>query len=212
MVLLLERAGSVPPSVRRFALALALSLVVLAGCSSDDDENDETPTSVPVTLAPATSAAGGQPSPTSGGLTPAATTAAAETVVPATLSAANGLPITDGTCRATIPDLWVDDGTGRGTTLSGARYVLFGNRLRNDDAWAAAVESVKSEADRRQGSEVVQDEDFIRVVFPDDRGFEHRQRLGDTYCDFRVDSSSGPIPPEERAFWDAIVSSLAVAE
>jgi hypothetical protein len=161
---------------------------ILAGCSSDDDEGDPTATAVP-------------PSPTS-------TAAAAASTVAPTIIAGSGQVITDGICQANVPDDWVDDTTGRGTTSSGAKYVLFGGRVRSDDAWNEAVELVKTQAESKEGSNVTEADNSIRVDLADNRGFEYRVRFDANYCDFSVTSTS-EIPEDERALWDGILASLA---
>jgi hypothetical protein len=175
--------------VRLIIVALMIG-GILAGCSSDDDEGDPTATAVP-------------PSPTS---TTAASTAAASTVAPTVISG-SGQVITDGICQANVPDDWVDDTTGRGTTSSGAKYVLFGGRVRSDDAWNEAVELVKSQAESKEGSNVAEADTSIRVDFADNRGFEYRVRFDAIYCDFSVTSTS-EIPEPERTLWDGIITSL----
>jgi hypothetical protein len=161
---------------------------ILAGCSSDDDEGDPTATSVP-------------PQPTS------TSTVAAATVAP-TIIAGSGQTISDGICQANLPDDWVDDTTGRGSTSSGAKYVLFGGNVRSDDAWTEAVELVKSQAESKEGSNVTEADNSIRVDLADNRGFEYRARFDAIYCDFSV-TSTRPIPDDERALWDGILASLA---
>lgn len=188
----------------RSLLLLLLLGALLAGCSTSDDEGDETPTSVPATLAPSTP--GGATTPATTAATVSATGA---TTVPASLAATNGQTISDGICQTTIPDTWADDGTGRGTTSSGAKYVLFGGRVRSDDDWKQAVELVKNQSASKEGAKVSEGDDFVRVDLGDDRGFVYRGRFEDRYCDFSVTSTAGAIPPEERAFWDAIVAGLA---
>jgi hypothetical protein len=181
----------------RSPLLLLILVVLLAGCSVTDDE-DETP--APATLAPEA---------TTGATTPATTPAAGATTVPASVDAAGGQTISDGICQTTIPDTWADDGTGRGVTASGAEYVLFGARVRSDESWNQAVELVKNQAGAEEGAQVTEGDDFVRVDFAEDRGFEYRRRFENDYCDFTVTSDAGPIPAEERASWDAIIASLA---
>jgi hypothetical protein len=171
----------------RFLIVAILMGGILAGCSSKDDEGDPTSTAVPPTLT--------------------STAAAAVSTVAPTIISGTGQLITDGTCQANIPDDWVDDTTGHGTTSSGAKYILFGNRVRSDEAWTEAVELVKSEAESKEGSNVTEADNSIRVDFADNRGFEYRARFDTVYCDFSVTGSS-PIPDEERALWDGILASL----
>jgi hypothetical protein len=199
------------PNWSQVLAVVVIAAILLAACTTKDDEDNETPTAVPATLAPSTPSSAPLPSPTAGGLKPAATLGTVATVVQATLSAANGQTISDGICVATIPDGWVDDGTGHGTTLSGAQYVLFGGRLRSDDDWKKAVDLVKEQAKLKKDAKVSEGDDFVRVDLPNDGGFEYRVRLENRYCDFSVTGGAQPIPPEERVFWDAIIASLAPA-
>lgn len=197
---------------RFLSLVLICAVIVgaLAACTTSDDEGKKTPTPAASTATPAKLAspkAGGLTTPTKSAVTPLATTAA-ETVVPATLSAANGQSITDGLCVATIPDGWVDDGTGNGSTASNARYSLFGGRLSGDAAWQTGVDLVKKQAQAKPGATINDGDNFVRVDLADGRGFEYRAHFTDRYCDFSV-TATRAIPPEERAFWDAIIASLA---
>jgi hypothetical protein len=126
-----------------------------------------------------------------------------------TFASGSGQIVTDGICQATVPDDWADSGAGSGTTASGARYAVFGNIIRTDDAWNQAVKLVKDAAAKTEGANVTEGDNFVRVDYPDDKGFEYRGRFDDRYCDFSVTSSVRPIPEEERAFWDAIIASMA---
>jgi hypothetical protein len=185
----------------RSLLLVLMTGIMLAGCSSDDDEGEDTPTSAPPTQAAST--ATGEPTtaatPDSGGT--------GATTVPATFAAGSGQIVTDGICQATIPDDWVDTGTGSGSTASGARYALFGNIIRTDDAWNQAVKLVKDAAAKIEGANVSEGETFVRVDNPDNKGFEYRGRFADRYCDFSVTSTSS-VPEDERAIWDAIIGSM----
>ncbi|HEY7033389.1 MAG TPA: hypothetical protein VH482_18760 [Thermomicrobiales bacterium] len=199
-----------PDRAASLFLLRSLVLVVLIGgllaaCSTNDDESNgatSTPTTTQATQTP-TSAAGGQKA------TPSA--AAGSTAVPATLAPGSGQSITDGICQATIPDDWVDNGSGAGTTPSGAKYILFGGLLKTDDEWKQAVQLVKDQAGSQEGAKVSEGDDFVRVDLPDNHGFEYRKRLQDRYCDFSVTSTAAAIPDAERAIWDAIIASLAPA-
>jgi len=185
--------------LRSTSLLLVLSIgVLLAGCSNNDDEGDDTPTPVPPTQA--ATAPAGQP-------TTAATTGTGATTVPATFASGSGQIVSDGICQATVPDDWVDNGTGSGTTPSGARYAIFGNLIPSEDGWNQAVKLVKDDAAKKEDAKVTEGDNFVRVDLADDKGFEYRGRFDDRYCDFSV-TSSRAIPPEERAFWDAIIATL----
>jgi hypothetical protein len=189
---------------------VVLLCTLLAGCSSKDDESEgNTPTPVPATQTP--SSATQAPTAATAGLTQVATAGGGAATVPASLVAGSGQPISDGICQASIPDDWVDDGTGHGTTTSGAKYELFGGLLKSSDDWKEAVDLVKSQAATIDGAKVSGDDNFVRVDLPDDHGFEYRGHFADRYCDFSVTSTGGAIPPAERGAWDAIIASLAPA-
>jgi hypothetical protein len=119
--------------------------------------------------------------------------------------------ISDGICEAQIPYTWVDNGTGRGTTASGARYVLFGGSVPDDTTWQQAVTLVQQFAKSQPDAQVQQGDAFIRVTLASDAGFEYRGRFGSVYCDFSVMSRGGAIPEAERSVWDMIIGSLRPA-
>jgi hypothetical protein len=189
----------------RPARCLALLFLVgfaLSACSTNDDEGDQrtsnpAPTATLVASVPTTVTATGA-APTNGAV--------------ATLTDASGQQISDGVCRATIPDGWVDDGTGRGTTNSGARFTLFGSMLAGDAAWRAALDVVATPTTGRLIASTQRTVASIRVDFADNRGFEYRARFGDRYCDVYVYRTTGPVPDQERAVWDAVIASLGPAE
>lgn len=178
----------------RLVVVVSLSVIVLAGCTTDDDETDPTlPTSAPTTAALVTPPPGA-------------------TVPPADLSDANGQVVSDGLCQMLIPDGWVDDGTGRGTTSSGARYTLFGGRLRSDADWERAGDVVATPGAGRTIVSLDRSKDRVVATFGEDRGFEARLRFDDRYCDVTVSSAVRAIPAAERAYWDAIIESIARVE
>jgi predicted secreted protein len=198
----------------RWVALFGLLVPLLVACTTSDDEGDEetSATSTPTATTTAT-AVHGTTTATAG--MPAAATqtpATEEPVPPATLDPGTSQVITDRVCQARVPLDWVETGAGRGTTPSGARFELFGNRLTTDDDWQAAVELLLNQAKARPGATVEQDETFVRVVYADQRGFVYRARFPDRYCDFSVTSLTGPIPAAERAFWDAIIATLTPAE
>jgi hypothetical protein len=164
----------------------------LAGCTTSDDEGD-----------PPTEPAGATSTATSSRPTKTVASATGEA-----LSDANGQSISDGVCQALIPDGWVDDGTGRGSTSSGGRFVLFGGHILGDAEWQTASNFVATPAAGRTIASLERTSDSIHVVFGDDRGFEYRKRFGNRYCDLAVSSLSRPIPPEEQAYWPAVIESL----
>lgn len=142
----------------------------------------------------------------------AATTAPATAgaATPRALTAANSLVVSDGLCVALVPDGWVDDGAGRGSTLGGATFALFGGRLATPEDWTRAADLVVAQAGARSGATVRRTDDLVLVTFADNRGFEGRRRFADRYCDIAV-SGSKAVPGSERAFWTAIVDSLTPA-
>lgn len=193
----------------RWAVVASLLLPVLAACTTSDDEGEqETPVALTPTIA-VTPAAGTMVATAS---VSAPQTLATEEVPPATLDPASAQVITDRVCQVRVPVDWVETGAGRGTTPSGARFEVFGNRLTSDSEWQAAVELLLNQVHARPGATVERDDTFIRVTYADHRGFVYRARFPDRYCDFSVTSLTGPIPATERAFWDAIIATLAPAE
>lgn len=174
-------------------VAILLLGFVLSACSTGDDEG-ETPTAAGVGSTATTE--------TNHPTNPPGTTE------PANLTDANGQSISDGLCLALIPDGWVDDGTGRGTTTGGHRFVLFGGRVSSDADWERAVEIVGTPTAGRSVASIEREDDSIYVVYAGDLGFEYRQRFDTRYCDLTVSSSSRPISEAERAFWPVIIESL----
>ena len=144
---------------------------------------------------------------------PTATSAAEPTAVvdtPATQAPLEvvGSTATDGICQVTIPDTWVDDGTGRGATLGGDRWSVFGNAIANDEAWTAAQDLLKSQMADREGAEITETDSVITVVLPNGRGYVVRERFDDRYCEFSVMASQDQ-PEEITNIWLGIASTLA---
>ena len=174
--------------------------LVLAGCSTGGDKKVTPATSSLVTVT-ATSGTG-----------PKATVAATSgTAKPVELTAANAQFVSDGLCQMLAPEGWVDDGTGRGTTAAGARFVLFGGRLTSSTSWATAINVVATPTSGRSIASIDKNDLSIRAVDADDRGFAYRERFDSIYCDLTVSSASMPISQHERAYWDAIIESIAKA-
>lgn len=174
-----------PPRFRFRSLIVAvLAMVVIAGCTTDDDDAPD----ATVTTAPELPTAAA--SPTSN-----------------TTSLVSGQGISDGICLAVIPDGWVDDGTGRGTISGGGRFVLFGGRVATDAAWQAAVDAVATPAAGRDVATVEESADHVFVTYGDNRGFEYRKRFGDRYCDLNV-TGVRPFTDEEMAVWPSIIQTL----
>lgn len=194
----------------RWALLFSLLFPLLAACTTSDDEGEEETPAAPTPTVAVTPAAGTMVATASVPATQSPATE--EELPPATLDPASAQVITDRVCQARIPADWVETGAGRGTTPSGARFEIFGNRLASDDEWQAAVELLLNQVKARPGATVERGDTFVRVTYADHRGFVYRARFPDRYCDFSVTSVSGPIPAEERAYWNAIIATLAPAE
>jgi hypothetical protein len=124
------------------------------------------------------------------------------------LTDANSQQISDGICQALIPDGWVDDGTGHGTTASGARYVLFGGVISSDAEWQAALAAVATPAAGRTIAQSSSGSSSIRVTYSGGKGFDFRKRFANRYCDFSVYRATGAIPASEQALWDPILATL----
>ena len=105
---------------------------------------------------------------------PTATAEPAGTAVvdtPATESPPDGAgsSATDGVCRVTIPDSWVDDGTGQGATTQGDKWRVFGNRIVDDAAWASARDLLKAQMSGKDGAKITEDDRTIVVELPNGR-------------------------------------------
>ena len=143
---------------------------------------------------------------------PTATTEAESTAVldsPATQAPLDivGSTATDGICQVTIPDTWVDDGTGRGVTAQGASWSVFGNVIANDEAWASARDLLKSQMSELEGAEITETDTVITVVLPDGRGYVVRERFENRYCEFSVMATANQ-PEEITNVWLGVASTL----
>ncbi|HET8524182.1 MAG TPA: hypothetical protein VFL82_13185, partial [Thermomicrobiales bacterium] len=190
----MKRAASTRPEPwNRIILSLLMAVVVglLASCGGSSDKTNPTvpPTHTPPQTAPSP-AVTAPPSPSPTTATPAQSAGEARRPS-ATFPPGTAQTISDGICQAQIPYSWIDNGTGRGTTASGARYVLFGGAIPDNAAWQQAITLVKQYAAGQTGSAVEQGTGFIRVTLANDTGFEYRERFGTIYCDFSVTSRSG---------------------
>ena len=154
------RAGRIAPQLVS-VLVLAL---ILSACGGDDKSE---PTATP-SLEP---------------------TAVIDTPATQTVATGVGSTATDGICQLTIPDSWVDDGTGRGATAQGDRWSVFGNTIADDEAWTAARDLLKSQMSGRDGAEITEADSTITVVLPNGRGYVVRERFDDRYCEFSVMAS-----------------------
>jgi hypothetical protein len=190
-------------------------VALLAACGGSGDKPQPTATTSPAPppSAVASPAATPLPSPVaSPSPVPAARSAPGPAQPIATFPPGMAQTISDGICRAQIPYTWVDNGTGRGTTASGARYVLFGGSIPDDAAWQQAVALVKQYAESQPDAQIQEGDGFIHVTFANDGGFEYRGHFGRVYCDISVTSRGGAIPEIERGDWEKIIASLAPAD
>ncbi len=179
---------------------LALALVLLTGCGPTDDEPPPPPTATPIPPPATATAVARGPATPAGGTSEAAS------------DAGNGRIVSDGVCRVTVPSGWVDDGTGSGRTAGGHIFTLFGGRLTDAAAWDRAASLFRDQAASRRDATLTEGDGFLHVLYADGRGFAHRARFADRYCDIRVlGRGSGPIASQEQATWEAVVASLAPA-
>ena len=166
---------------RWFNLAtLSLLASTLAACGGDDDPE---PTA---TIAPTVAVATAQP----------------------TSAVVTGSTASDGVCRVTVPDDWIDIGTGRGTTTQGDRWSLFGGSIAGDAAWTSAKELLRTQMNNLTGAEIMDEGDRIVVTTPDGRRFIVRQRFESRYCELSL-SSSREVAVEEQAVWLEVAATLA---
>jgi hypothetical protein len=168
----------------RAALLLCLLVPLLAACGGD---SDDTPTS-----------------------TPAAPTATVTPALPSEVAGVTGSIASDGVCQVTVPDEWTDEGAAAGRTLAGARWTLFGGRLRTAEDWTAAAGLLKGQQGNRPGATVEESDDRIVVTLADNRGLVVRQRFPDRYCELSVTSTTS-VSPEEVALWSGVAETLEPA-
>ena len=109
--------------------------------------------------------------------------------IPTSTASLAGSTATDGICQVTIPDDWVDDGTGRGQTSLGDRWTVFGGTIASDDAWVRAIELVKAQVGT-DGATVDQTDTAITITQANGRGYVHRERFGSRYCEFSVKTTA----------------------
>ncbi|MGH2533173.1 MAG: hypothetical protein ACRDJW_12815 [Thermomicrobiales bacterium] len=187
-------------------LAVAVLLAVaLAACGGDGDDDDPDPTA---TAALPTAAPEASPPSASPAASPVVAIPGGPPRQLPTFPPGVSIPINDGICRAQIPNGWVETSPGRGSTLGGDRFILFGGRIADDAAWETAVDLVSRAAP--DDAEIDQGDRFVLVTRPEDRGFKYRARFDAIYCDVTVSSSSA-IPEEEQADWERIMGSLGPA-
>ena len=128
------------------------------------------------------------------------------TPIPTATQSLAGSIATDGICQVTIPDDWADDGTGRGQTLIGDRWTVFGGTIASDDAWNRAVELVKTQVGT-DGADVQQTDTSVTITQAAGRGYVHRERFDDQYCEFSV-TTTADRSAEEVATWQQVSATL----
>jgi hypothetical protein len=183
-----RRAWIAPSGRRSSGLTLAAILALLLTACGGGDDNDPTP--VPTgTVAPApTSAPLGSPPPTT----------------------RSGTLVGDGICQARVPSSWIDEGVGSGSTPSGHRFAVYGNRLTATATWDAAAARFTDQLEAA-GAAVEAGDGWARATYPDGRGFAYRARFADRWCDVRLTARGGALPQGEAQAWPGIEASLGPA-
>src|SRR5688500_8535586 len=156
-------------------------------------------------VAPSVAACGGDEDPD-----PTSTTnpVPTEEATDPTTVAATGSTASDGVCQVTIPDDWVDVGTGRGTTPQGDRWSIFGGSIASDAAWTSAKELLRSQMSSAPDAEIADEGDRVVVTTPDGRRYLVRQRFENRYCEVSL-TASRDVSEEEQAIWQSVAASLA---
>jgi len=172
---------------RNLGLFSLLIPIALLGACGGDEKKEPTATVVPGTSVVVDTAV------TEGTLTSAGSTA------------------TDGLCQVTIPDTWVDDGTGRGVTAQGDQWSVFGNMIGSDEAWNSARDLLKSQMSGREGATIEETDTSITVTLASGRGYVDRVRFKDRYCEFSV-MSNRDEPDTVTTTWFAVADTLAPYE
>jgi hypothetical protein len=160
--------------------------LLLTACGGDDDNQ---PTAVPTADAGRgpTSAPIGSPPPISAGAF-----------------------VDDGICQARVPTSWVEEAAGSGTTPSGSRFVVYGNRLGSASTWENAASLFRSQLESA-GATVEEGDGWLRATYPNERGVAYRARFADRWCDVRLTARSGALPASDAQAWPAIEESLEPA-
>ncbi|HRA47513.1 MAG TPA: hypothetical protein PK819_05525 [Thermomicrobiales bacterium] len=107
----------------------------------------------------------------------------------ATLEPVAGNVATDGQCQITIPDTWVDYGTGRGQTQLGDRWTVFGGAVTGNTGWTSVVDLAKTQLGGPESS-INETETSIVIIQPANRGYLTRVRFDNRYCEFSVITSA----------------------
>jgi hypothetical protein len=139
------------------------------------------------------------------------TTAVIDTPATQSLTTGAGSLATDGICQITIPDSWVDDGTGRGQTEHGDRWALFGGSLSSDEDWTAARDLLKAQVANQEGVEISESDDEVAVTRPNGHGVVVRKRFDRTYCELAI-SSTQDRDEEITTIWQNVAETLGPVE
>lgn len=161
-------------------LCLCLLMLAVSACGGDDDPEPTASTA---------------PLPTQDSVEPI------EVVV-------TGSTSSDGVCQVTIPDDWVDVGTGRGTTPQGDRWSLFGGSIASDAAWTSAKDLLRSQMSNAPDAEISDEGDRVTVRAPDGRRYVVRQRFDNRYCELSV-TAAQETSDEVQAVWQGVAGTLA---
>lgn len=137
-----------------------------------------------------------------------AATAPAQTSASDQPTAVTGSTASDGVCQVTIPDNWIDVGTGRGSTAQGDRWSLFGGTIANDAAWTSAKELLRTQMSSAPDAEISDEGDRFVVTTPSGRRYVVRQRFEGRYCELSF-TSNRDVPAEEQTVWQGVAATLA---
>ena len=200
--------GRDPLRNRPGKVALVTMMVLLASLTAcgGDDSPDPTPTG-PVSVSTAATTSTPPPPSTVPLLPPLPTTARA--LPAATLGPTTSQIVGDQRCQARVPRTWVEESPGVGTTDGGHRFAVSGGPIAADEAWTRAVTLLVDTEGARANATTTAGDTSVRIVIGGDRGFIHRARFDDRYCDLRITARGGPISASERRFWDAVALSLS---
>ena len=168
---------------RRWIPLFAILGVLLAACGGDGSEPTATPQIV--------------------------NTATVENAPTQDLASLDGSTATDGICQLTIPDEWVDDGTGRGVTAQGDHWSIFGGAIASDSAWESAKDLLKSQLSGREGVQIQDDGDVITATSANGRGLVMRERFDNRYCEFAVTAATDRTE-DVTAVWAAVSETIAL--
>ena len=126
---------------------------------------------------------------------------------PTASGSVNGSLASDGICQITIPDTWIDDGTGRGITATADHWSVFGGTIAGDAGWSSAKDLMKTQLGK-DGAAIDDSDDIITIVQPNGRGYAQRVRFDNIYCEFSVVASADRAE-DVVAGWRATAETMA---